>query len=96
VAGPLSDGQIEILSGDELLKLEARLRPHINEGTDYARLLCWPDVDGGRATGQSFRRNHAGAGAADLIIRPDMNQYEAEHAYDLDPWHPLVYLAWSF
>jgi hypothetical protein len=31
--------------------------------------------------------------AADLIIRPDMNEYEAEHAYDLDPWHPLVHLA---
>ena len=31
--------------------------------------------------------------AADLIIRPDMNKYEAEHAYDLDPWHPLVHLA---
>ena len=28
-----------------------------------------------------------------MIIRPDMNQYEAEHAYDLDPWHPLVHLA---
>jgi hypothetical protein len=22
-----------------------------------------------------------------------MNQHEAEHAYDLDPWHPLVHLA---
>ena len=31
--------------------------------------------------------------AADLIIRPDMNEYEAEHAYDLDPGHPLVQLA---
>jgi hypothetical protein len=30
---------------------------------------------------------------ADVIIRPDMNQHEAEHAYDLDPWHPLVHLA---
>ena len=30
--------------------------------------------------------------AADLIIRPEMNKYEAEHAYDLDPWHPLVHL----
>jgi hypothetical protein len=38
------------------------------------------------------RQNHAGAGA-DLIIRPDMNEYETEHAYDLDPWHPLVHLA---
>jgi hypothetical protein len=24
--------------------------------------------------------------SADLIIRPDMNQDETEHAYDLDPW----------
>ena len=30
---------------------------------------------------------------ADLIIRPNMNEDEAEHAYDLDPWHPLVHLA---
>ena len=22
-----------------------------------------------------------------------MNENEAEHAYDLDPWHPLVHLA---
>jgi hypothetical protein len=33
------------------------------------------------------------AQAADLIIRPDMNSAEAKHAYDLDPWHPLVHLA---
>jgi hypothetical protein len=31
--------------------------------------------------------------AADLIIRPDMNEYEANHAYDLDPLHPLIHLA---
>jgi hypothetical protein len=31
--------------------------------------------------------------AADRIIRPDMNLAEAQHAYDLDPWHPLVHLA---
>jgi hypothetical protein len=24
--------------------------------------------------------------AADLIIRPDKNEYESEHSYDLDPW----------
>jgi hypothetical protein len=33
--------EFETLSGDELLKLEARLPPHINEATDYARLLRW-------------------------------------------------------
>jgi hypothetical protein len=22
-----------------------------------------------------------------------MNEYEAEQAYDLDPWHPLIHLA---
>jgi hypothetical protein len=86
------DGQIETLSGDELHKLEARLRPHLNEDSDYARLLRWRllppqerPVDPYGTTTQ--------AEAADLIIRPDMNQYEAEHAYDLDPWHPLVHLA---
>jgi hypothetical protein len=35
----------------------------------------------------------AQAEAADLIIRPDMNEYEARHANDLDPWHLLVHLA---
>jgi hypothetical protein len=86
------DGQIETLSGDELLKIEARLRPHINEDTDYSRLLRWTllrpqerPVDPYDTTPQ--------AQAADLIIRPDMNGYEAEHAYDLDPWHPLIQLA---
>ncbi len=34
-------GQIETLFADELLKLEGRLRPHMNEDTDYARLLRW-------------------------------------------------------
>ena len=86
------DGRIETLSGDQLLKLEAQLRPHMNEDTDYARLLRWRllppqdrPVDPYGTTTQ--------AEAADLIIRPDMNKYEAEHAYDLDPWHPLVHLA---
>jgi WD40 repeat protein len=36
-----TDGQIETLSGDELFKLEARLRPHMNEDTDYAGLPRW-------------------------------------------------------
>ena len=86
------DGQIESVSGDQLLKLETQLRPHVNEDTDYVRLLRWRllppherSVDPYDTTTQEQ--------AADLIIRPDMNQYEAEHAYDLDPWHPLVHLA---
>ena len=86
------DGQIETLSGDELLQLEATLRLHTSEDTDYARLLRWRlsppqerPVEPYSATTQEQ--------AADLIIRPDMNAYEAEHAYDLDPWHPLVHLA---
>ena len=33
------------------------------------------------------------AQVAYLIIRPDMNFDEARHAYDLNPWHPLVHLA---
>src|SRR5215831_5552105 len=40
-----------------------------------------------------FPEKNSADWAADLIIRPDMNRYEAEHAYDLDPWHPLVHLA---
>jgi WD domain, G-beta repeat len=86
------DGQIETLSGDELVKFEARLRPHMNEDTDYARLLRWRllmaeerPVDPYGTTTQ--------AEAADLIIRPDMNEDETKHAYDLDPWHPLIHLA---
>jgi hypothetical protein len=35
------NGQIETLSEAELLKVEARLRPHMNENTDYARLLAF-------------------------------------------------------
>src|SRR5271166_391061 len=86
------DGQIETPFGDELLKREARLRPHMNEDTDYARMLRWRllpppqrPVDPYGATTQEQ--------AADLIIRPNINEYEAEHAYDLDPWHPLIQLA---
>jgi WD40 repeat protein/class 3 adenylate cyclase/tRNA A-37 threonylcarbamoyl transferase component Bud32 len=86
------DGQIETLSGDELRQLEAQLRPHMNEDTDYARLLRWRlstaeerPVDPYDTITQQE--------AADLIIRPDMNQYETGHAYDLDPWHPLIHLA---
>ena len=63
----------------------------MNEDTDYARLLRWrllpplerPVDPYGEITQEQ---------AADLIIRPDMNGNEAEHAYDLDPWHPLVHL----
>jgi hypothetical protein len=81
----VANGQIETLSGDELGKLEAHLRPHMNEDTDYARLLRWRllkaedrPVDPYGTTTQEQ--------AADQIIRPDMNEYEAEHVYDLDPW----------
>jgi hypothetical protein len=48
------DGQIETLSGDELLKLKARLPPHMNEDADYARLLRWrllPPCPEGAGTG---------------------------------------------
>jgi hypothetical protein len=87
-----ANGEMETLSGDELGKLEGRLRPHVKEDTDYARLLRWrllapvqrPVDPYGIATQ---------AEAADVIIRPDMNSAEAQHAYDLDPWHPLVHLA---
>jgi hypothetical protein len=64
----------------------------MNEDTDYARLLRWRllkphqrPVDPYGTTTQER--------AADLIIQADMNEYEARHAYDLDPWHPLIHLA---
>jgi WD40 repeat protein len=86
------EGEIETLSGEELGKLEDRLRPHLNEDSDYARLLRWrllatqkrPVDPYGTITQEQ---------AADLIIRPHMDHDEAEHAYDLDPWHPLIHLA---
>jgi hypothetical protein len=86
------DGQIETLSGDELLKLEGRLRPHMNEDTDYARLLHWRLLTAEERSVDPYGTTTQ-AEAADLIIRPDMNEYEAEHAYDLNPWHPLAHLA---
>ena len=86
------DGQLEALPEAELQKLEAQLRPHQNEDTDYARLLRWrllpPEEQPVDPYGTITQKQ-----AADLIIRPDMNEYEALHAYDLDPWHPLVDLA---
>jgi hypothetical protein len=85
-------GQIETIGGDERLKLEARLRPQMNEDSDYARLLCWrlllpqqrPVDPYGTITQEQ---------AADLILRLGINWNEAQHAYDLDPGHPLVHLA---
>jgi hypothetical protein len=83
---------VETLSGDELLKLEARLRPHMNEDTDCARLLRWRLLTAEERSVDPYGTTTQEQ-AADLIIRPDMNEYEAEHAYDLDPWHPLIHLA---
>jgi hypothetical protein len=72
--------------------LEARLRPHMKEDTDYARLLRWrlltPEERPVDPYGTTMQEQ-----AADLIIRAEMNKYEIEHAYDLDPWHPLIHLA---
>jgi len=86
------DGQIETLSGDKLLKLEVQLRPHTNEDTDYARLLRWRLLTAEERSVDPYDTTTQ-AQAADLIIRLDMNEYETEHAYALDPWHPLVHLA---
>jgi hypothetical protein len=85
---------MEIVSGPEIQKIEQRLRPHLDEreNSDYARLLRWrllPPQE--RPVDPYGTTTHSQA--ADLIIRPDMSEKEAEHAYDLDPWHPLVHLA---
>jgi WD40 repeat protein len=56
------DGQIETLPGDELGKLEARLRPHLNEDSEYARLLRWRLLSPPRAARGSLRHNHAATG----------------------------------
>jgi hypothetical protein len=87
-----TDGHIEILFGDELNQLEDRLRPHINEDGDYARLFRWRLLPAQKRPVDPYGAITQ-AQAADLIIRPDMNGSEADHAYDLDPWHPLVHLA---
>jgi hypothetical protein len=86
-----SGGQIETLPGNELFKLEARLRPHQNEDTDYGRLLRWMLLKAEERPVDPYDRTTQ-EWAADVIIRPEMNEYEAEHAYDLDPWHPLIHL----
>ena len=64
----------------------------MNEDTDYARLLRWRLLTAEERLVDPYDTTTQEQ-AADLIIRPDMNEYEAEHAYDLDPWHPLVHLA---
>jgi hypothetical protein len=64
----------------------------MDEDSGYARLLCWrlllpqqrPVDPYGKITQEQ---------AADLILRPGINWHEAQHAYDLDPGHPLVHLA---
>jgi hypothetical protein len=86
------DGEIETLPEADLQELIGRLRPHQNENSDLARLLRWqllpPEEQPVDPYGTTTRRQ-----AADLVIRPEMNKEEAVHAYDLDPWHPLVNLA---
>jgi hypothetical protein len=86
------DGKIQTLSGADLQDLAGRLRPHQNEDSDFARLLRWrllpPEEQPVDPYGTATRKE-----AADLIIRPEMNEPEALHAYELDPWHPLVDLA---
>jgi hypothetical protein len=64
----------------------------VNEDSDYARLLRWRLLTMEERPVDPYDRTTQEQ-AADLIIRPDMNAYEAEHAYDLDPWHSLVHLA---
>jgi hypothetical protein len=85
------DGQIETVSDGERAKLEIGLRQHLNEDSDYARLLHWQLLPTSQRPVDPYG-TITQAQAADLIIRPDINEYEAEHAYDLDPWHPLVHL----
>jgi len=86
------DGEIETLSEADLQELMGRLRRHQNEDSDFARLLrrqlLPPEEQPVDPYGTTSRKQ-----AADLIIRPEMNQEEALHAYELDPWHPLVHLA---
>jgi hypothetical protein len=56
------DGQIETLSGDELLKLGAQLRPHMNEETELRPAAALEAFAAARAARRPLRQNHAGAG----------------------------------
>jgi hypothetical protein len=64
----------------------------LNEDTDYARLLRWRLLAPEKRPVNPYS-TVTQAEAVDLIIQPDMNSAEARHAYDLDPWHPLIHLA---
>ena len=55
----------------------------MNENSDYAHLLRWRLLPPEQRPVDPFGATTPEQ-AADLIIRPDMNEYEAEHAYDLD------------
>jgi dipeptidyl aminopeptidase/acylaminoacyl peptidase len=86
------DGRIETLLEDKLQQLEAHLLPHMNEDTDYAHVLRWSLSAAEERPVEPYGTTTQ-AQAADLMIRPDMNAYETEHAYVLDPFHPLIRLA---
>jgi hypothetical protein len=55
----------------------------MNEDTDYARLLRLRLLAAEERPVDPYGTTTQ-AQAADLIIRADMNEYEARHAYDLD------------
>jgi tetratricopeptide (TPR) repeat protein len=64
------------------------------DGDGYAgwgKALAALDRSRGRCPIRPLR--HESDLLADLIIRPGMIRDEAQHAYDLDPWHPLIHLA---
>ena len=87
-----ADGEIEVLSIADLTKLEEELRPHLTDDSDYAQLLRWRHLSPQERPVDPYG-TITQEQAADFIIRPDMNRQEAEQAYDLDPWHPLIHLA---
>jgi hypothetical protein len=86
------DGEMNMLSGKQLQEIKVRLNAHMNDHFDYARLLRWRLLPAEQRPVDPYEIATQ-AEVADEIIRADMNNDEAEHAYDLDPWHPLIHLA---
>jgi hypothetical protein len=86
------DGQMEALPEAKLQEREDGLRKYQDEDSDFARLLRWRLLPPEEQPVDPYRMTTRKQ-AADLIIRPEMNKEEALHAYELDPWHPLVQLA---
>ena len=67
----------------------AELRKSRKPSTEHPPCARWPAAEQARGPYGTTTQKQA----ADMIIRPGISKDEVNHAYDLDPWHPLVHLA---